>query len=105
MMVPEKEMDTETEKTAALFWLRNVYICRAGMTPAGQTTKRGIIMKNAKNLEIYIQSPLGGNITPEEIRARLPQGTESCYVRVDQNLIWWVRGDETGAIEIWSDDR
>ena len=62
-------------------------------------------MKNAKNLEIYIQSPLGGNITPEEIRARLPQGTESCYVRVDQNLIWWVHGDETGAIEIWSDDR
>ena len=62
-------------------------------------------MKNAKNPEIYIQSPLGGNITPEEIRARLPEGVESCYVRVDQNLIWWVRGDETGAIEIWSDDR
>ena len=59
-------------------------------------------MKNAKNLEIYIQSPLGGNITPEEIRARLPQGTESCYVRVDQNLIWWVRWDGTnGAVEIW----
>lgn len=36
MMVPEKEMDTENGKTAALFWLRNVYICRAGMTPAGQ---------------------------------------------------------------------
>ena len=62
-------------------------------------------MKNARNLEIYIQSPLGGNITPEAIRARLPEGTESCYVRVDQNLIWWVRSDETGAIEIWSDDR
>ncbi len=56
-------------------------------------------------MEIYIQSPLGGNITPEQIEARLPEGTESCYVRVDQNLIWWVRGDETGAIEIWSDDR
>jgi hypothetical protein len=24
---------------------------------------------------------------------------------VDQNLIWWVRGEETGAVEIWSDDR
>ena len=52
-------------------------------------------MKNReKKMEIYIQSPLGGNITPEE-----------AYVRVDQNLIWWVRGDETGAVEIWSDDR
>ena len=104
MMVPEKEIDTEMKKRLLRFGCRT-YIYMAGMMPAGQKAKRGIIMKNAKNLEIYIQSPLGGNITPEEIRARLPQGTESCYVRVDQNLIWWVRGDETGAIEIWSDDR
>jgi len=62
-------------------------------------------VKKSKDLEIYIQSPLGGNITPEEIRARLPHDAESAYVRVDQNLIWWVRKEETGAIEIWSDDR
>ena len=64
-------------------------------------------MKKASKpkLEIYIQSPLGGNITPEEIEARMPEGAESAYVRVDQNLIWWVRGDENGAIEIWGDDR
>ena len=61
--------------------------------------------KNATTLEIYIQSPLGGNIMPEQIEKMLPEGTESAYVRVDQNLIWWVSGDETGAIEIWSDDR
>ena len=61
--------------------------------------------KNAKKLEIYIQSPLGGNIMPEQIEKMLPEGTESAYVRVDQNLIWWVRGDETGAVEIWPDDR
>ena len=59
----------------------------------------------APKLEIYIQSPLGGNITPEEVAARMPEGTEACFVRVDQNLIWWVRGEETGAVEIWSDDR
>ena len=58
-----------------------------------------------KKMEIYIQSPLGGNIMPEEIKKKLPEGTESCYVRVDQNLIWWVRGDETGAVEIWPDER
>ena len=55
--------------------------------------------------EIRIQSPLGGNITPGEIMARMPEGTEACYVRVDQNLIWWVRGEETGAVEIWPHDR
>ncbi len=52
--------------------------------------------------EVYIQSPLGGNITPEEIIAKLPEGTDACYVRVDQNLIWWVRWDgKNGAVEIW----
>ncbi len=52
--------------------------------------------------EIYIQSPLGGNITPEEVIAKLPEGTDACYVRVDQNLIWWVRWDgKNGAVEIW----
>ena len=35
----------------------------------------------------------------EEIEARMPEGAEACFVRVDQNLIWWVRGDETGAVE------
>ena len=61
--------------------------------------------RKTKKLEIYIQSPYGGNITPEEIAAKMPEGTESCYVRVDQNLIWWVKGYETGAVEIWPSDR
>ena len=53
-------------------------------------------------LEIYIQSPLGGNITPEEVAARMPEGTEACFVRGDQNKIWWVRGNgETGYVWIW----
>ena len=53
-------------------------------------------------LEIYIQSPWGGNITPEEVAARMPEGTEACFVRVDQNKIWWVRGNgETGYVWIW----
>ena len=56
-------------------------------------------------MDIYIQSPYGGNITPEEVAAKMPQGTKACYVRVDQNLIWWVgRDGSTGAVEIWPDD-
>ena len=51
--------------------------------------------------EIYIQSPLGGNITPEEILAKLPEGVDAVYVRVDQNKLWWVRGVEYGDIDIW----
>ena len=76
-----------------------------GVEIAGGEEKKPVKKVKAPKLEIYIQSPLGGNITPEEVAARMPEGTEACFVRVDQNLIWWVRGDETGAIEIWSDDR
>ena len=57
--------------------------------------------KAARKAEIYVQSPYGGNITPEEILAKIPQDVDSCYVRVDQNTIWWVRGEETGAVVIW----
>ncbi len=57
---------------------------------------------SANDVEMYIQSPLGGNITPDEIAAKLPEGTEACFIRVDQNKIWWVRGNgETGFVWIW----
>jgi len=56
----------------------------------------------APDLVIYIQSPLGGNITPEEIRAMVPEDAESCFVRVDQNKIWWLKPDgSTGFVSIW----
>ena len=63
-----------------------------------KTVKKG----QARKMEISIQSPLGGNITPEEVEAKMPEGTEACFVRVDQNKIWWVREDgETGFVWIW----
>ena len=68
----------------------------------GVDEKKIVKKITSKKLEIYIQSPLDGNITPEEIEARMPEGTEACFVRVDQNKIWWVRGDgETGYVWIW----
>ena len=76
-----------------------------GVEISGEEEQKPAKKAKAPKLEIYIQSPLGGNITPEEVAARMPEGTEACFVRVDQNLIWWVRGEETGAVEIWSDDR
>lgn len=56
--------------------------------------------KKAK-LEIIVQSPMGGNITAEEIAAKLPDGAETVFIRVDQNKLWWVRGEETGSVDIW----
>ncbi len=55
----------------------------------------------AARLEIIVQSPMGGNITADEIAAKLPEGAEVVFVRVDQNKLWWIRGEETGSVDIW----
>jgi transcriptional regulator with XRE-family HTH domain len=54
----------------------------------------------AKKAEVIIQSPSGGSITPDEILARV--GEADCiYVRADENKAYWVRGEETGSIDLW----
>ncbi|MBQ9008523.1 MAG: hypothetical protein IJ088_04235, partial [Clostridia bacterium] len=63
--------------------------------------KKPVVKAKAAQLEIVIQSPLGGNITAEEIAAKLPDGAESVFVRVDQNKLWWIKGEETGSVDIW----
>lgn len=50
---------------------------------------------------VTIQSPLGGEITPAEILARIPAGADKVYIRVDQNKAYWVKGDETGSVDLW----
>ena len=57
--------------------------------------------KPSGKLEIIVQSPMGGNITDAEIAAKLPKGTETVFVRVDQNKLWWIKGEETGSVDIW----
>jgi DNA-binding XRE family transcriptional regulator len=51
-------------------------------------------------VSVVIQSPMGGEITPEEICARIGQA-DTVYIRVDQNKAYWVRGEEHGEIDLW----
>lgn len=60
--------------------------------------KKAIEQKPAN--EVIIQSPLGGNITPAEILAKTGP-VDKVYIRVDQNKAYWVRGEETGSIDLW----
>ena len=46
-----------------------------GVEIAGGEEKKPVKKVKAPKLEIYIQSPLGGNITPEEVAAMMPEGT------------------------------
>ena len=53
-----------------------------------------------KATEVIIQSPMGGNITPEAILAKVGKA-DKIYVRVDENKAYWVRGLETGSVDLW----
>jgi len=56
--------------------------------------------KAAPAASIVIQSAMGGSITPEEILARVGE-VDSVYVRVDENKAYWVRGEESGSVDLW----
>ena len=53
-----------------------------------------------KTAEVVIQSPLGGEITSAEILARVGN-VDKVYVRVDENKAYWVRGEESGSVDLW----
>ena len=50
--------------------------------------------------QIIIQSPMGGEITPEDILAKAGNA-DKIYVRVDQNKLYIVNGDETSSVDLW----
>ncbi len=53
-----------------------------------------------KAVEVIVQSPLGGEISFAEILAKVGEA-DKVYVRVDQNKAYWVRGEETGDVDLW----
>ena len=64
-------------------------------------TKAALEKKPTAEMQIILQSPFNHEITPEEIITKVPEGTENVYVRVDQNKLYWVKGEETGDVDIW----
>ena len=67
---------------------------------AGKAKAEKSAPAQSEKTEIIIQSPMGGTITPEEIIARIG-AAEKIYVRVDENKAYWVKGEETGSIDLW----
>ena len=71
-------------------------------------TSGGMIRKKRTNpvlsgnkAAIMIQSPEGKDITPKQIRKPVPEGTDYVFVRVEENGLYWVKGSESGAADIW----
>ena len=71
---------------------------KAASTAAKKPAAKKPAAKKAS--EVIIQSPLGGEITSAEILARVGD-VDKVYVRVDENKAYWVRGEETGSVDLW----
>ena len=61
-------------------------------------TKRAV---TKATLDVIIESPMGGAISTDEIAKKIPKGCSAVYVRVDENKLYWVKGDDTGSVDIW----
>ena len=76
----------------------------AAEKPKAKRTAKAKAEKSApaqsEKTEIIIQSPMGGTITPEEIIAKVG-AVDKVYIRVDENKAYWVKGEETGSIDLW----
>ncbi len=70
---------------------------RSTARKAKETVKAVAVKKTA----ILIQSQLGGTITPEEVLKRIPEGCDQVYIKPEENKAYWVKGDESGAVELW----
>lgn len=69
--------------------------------PAGKAApKKPAKVEEKKPAEVIIQSPVGGEITVAEILAKVGD-VDRVYVRVDQNAAYWVKGDNSGAVNLW----
>ena len=86
---------------AVLAKIREVYGVDLGdkKPTAAQRVKKRTAKKPGET-QIIIQSPLGGEITPFAILARVGQ-VDRVYIRVDLNKAFWVKGSQTGSVDLW----
>ena len=54
----------------------------------------------ARELAGLFRKMIGGEITPDEILAKIGEA-DTVYIRVDQNKAYWVKGEETGSVDLW----
>ena len=71
-------------------------------TKAKKADKKETTTKaNKKTTRLFIQSNAGGSITPEDVMKKVPEGVDEIYVKPEENKAYWVKGSESGSVELW----
>ena len=66
-----------------------------------ETAEKTAKKVRAANVKMIFETNAGQQITPEAIAERIPKGVDAAYIKLEENKIYWVKGDETGAVDIW----
>ena len=72
----------------------------AGAAKAAEKPALAEIKPPMKKATVIIQSPMGGEISPEQILAKI-DAADKVYVRVDANKAYWVNGEHSGDVHLW----
>ena len=78
----------------------NVKPAEEAVKAADAEVKKAPAKKAPAKAEVIIQSPMGGEITPEAVLAKVG-AVDKVYIRVDVNKAYWVKGEEYGAVDLW----
>jgi len=65
------------------------------------SVERRINKARSAKMDIVFESNGGLQIKPEEIVDKVPKGCDAAYVKLEENKIYWVKGEETGSVDIW----
>ena len=101
----EEKAKTTRAKAKAAQEKAKATVAKAKTTAAKadkQVKKTASAAKKAlpKKVNVVLQSPMGGEITPDTILAKVGN-VDAVYIRIDENKAYWVNGDETGSVDLW----
>lgn len=68
-----------------------------------EAAKKPIQKARAAKVDMVFETNGGKQITPEAIAARIPKGADAAYIKLEENKIYWVKGTETGVVDIWEE--
>ena len=66
-----------------------------------ERVEKPIKKARAAKMELVFETNGGRQIKPEEIADMVPKGVDAAYIKLEENKIYWVKGTETGSVDIW----
>ena len=96
----EKPAETVTAEAAAPVEAPAAPVEKKAPAKKAATKKSAPKKAAAATPTIILQSEFGGEVTAEQILSKVGD-VDKIYVRIDQNKLYWVKGDEAGDKDIW----